>query len=153
MTGYEALKALHVLLAVIWVGGAATLQILAIRIRSTDDGKKMADFAGEAEFVGTRFFLPSSILILLLGIAMVIKNDIGFTTLWIILGIGGIVFTAVTGSAYLGPESGRIKKLIDERGAEDPEVKQRLGRLFVVSRIDLVVLLLIVIDMVVKPGG
>jgi hypothetical protein len=42
--------------------------------------------------------------------------------------------------------------MIRERGPEDPEAQRRLGRLVVVSRIDLVVLLIVIAAMVFKPG-
>ena len=41
---------------------------------------------------------------------------------------------------------------MDERGAEDPEVQRRIGRVLWISRIELFFLILIVLDMVVKPG-
>ena len=58
----------------------------------------------------------------------------------------------IVGAGYLGPESGRLSKLVEERGPEDPEYLRRLGRIFVVSRIELLLLILVVLDMAVKPG-
>jgi hypothetical protein len=40
-----------------------------------------------------------------------------------------------------------------ERGPSDPEIQERIRRIFIVSRIDLVVLTPVVADMVFKPGG
>jgi hypothetical protein len=51
-----------------------------------------------------------------------------------------------------GPESGRIGKLGEERGPTDPEVQRRIGRILVISRIEFVLLVLIVLVMVLKPG-
>jgi hypothetical protein len=84
---------------------------------------------------------------------MVVDSGWAFTDLWIILGLIGIAFSAIVGATYLGPESGRIGVLIEERGPADAEVVSRLNRLFMVSRVELVILLLIVINMVVKPGA
>ena len=42
--------------------------------------------------------------------------------------------------------------MVDQRGAEDPAVQRAITQLIAISRIDLVVLVLIVIDMVIKPG-
>lgn len=69
-----------------------------------------------------------------------------------ILGLVGIANTIVVGAAFLGPESGRLARLTAERGPEDPEVVRRVQPLFAISRYDLAVLLLVVVDMVVKPG-
>ena len=58
----------------------------------------------------------------------------------------------IAGAAFLGPESGRLAKLTAEKGAEDPDVQRRIRRVVMVSRIELVLLIAIVFDMVVKPG-
>ena len=58
----------------------------------------------------------------------------------------------ITGVAFLGPESGRIGKMLEEQGADDPEAQARIARILVVSRIELTLLVLIVLDMVSKPG-
>jgi hypothetical protein len=56
------------------------------------------------------------------------------------------------GAGFLGPETGRLGKLMDERPADDPEIGERIGRLVIVSRVELTLLFLIVLDMVLKPG-
>ncbi|HEX2058970.1 MAG TPA: DUF2269 family protein [Actinomycetota bacterium] len=152
MTDYELLKTIHVLFAVIWVGGAATTQILATRLAGANEPARMAAFAKDMEFVGTRVFMPASVVVLAAGIWMVGISGWNFTDLWIILGLVGIAFSAIVGATFLGPESGRIGRLIEAKGPEDPEVAGRLNRIFVVSRVELVILLLVVINMVVKPG-
>jgi hypothetical protein len=57
------------------------------------------------------------------------------------------------GSLFLGPEAGRLGKLGQERGPSDPEVKARIARLFMVSRIDLAVIVFVIAVMVYKPGA
>jgi hypothetical protein len=52
----------------------------------------------------------------------------------------------------IGPESGKLGALADSRGPEDPEVQRRIERIFKISRIDLGVIVLVVVDMVLKPG-
>ena len=153
MTRYELLKTIHVFFAVIWVGGAATTQILATRLSRAKEPVRLAAFAKDIEFVGTRVFTPASVLVLAAGIWMVAISGWNFTDLWIILGLIGIAFSATVGATFLGPESGRIGRLIEAKGPEDAEVTARLSRIFVVSRVELVILLLIVINMVVKPGA
>lgn len=151
---FETLKTLHVLAAVIWVGGAAAVQVFAIRTLAASEPQRIAAFAKDTEWVGTRIFTPASLLVLALGIWMVIdRPEIAFGDTWIILGLVGIIFSALVGSLFLGPESGRIGKLIEGEGADSPEVQRRLRRIFLVSRVELVILLLIVVNMVVRPGG
>jgi uncharacterized membrane protein len=150
---YELLLAVHILAAVIWVGGATSLQVLAIRATGSGDPVRMATFAGEAEWVGMRIFMPASAVVLLAGIALVFEGSWGFDQLWILLGLAGIAFSIVVGAGFLGPESGRIRERVEARGPEDTEVKDRIRRIFMISRIELAILLLIVLDMAIKPGA
>ncbi len=153
MDSFELMKTLHVLAAVVWVGGAATTQVMAMRIQRQSDPVRLAAFAKDAEWLGLRVYTPASILVLLLGIGMVAQGFPDFSDLWIILALVGIAVSVAIGAGYLGPTSGKLARMIEERGVDDPEAQQTIGRLFVASRIDLVILLLIVVDMVVKPGA
>jgi uncharacterized membrane protein len=153
MSSYELLLFVHVLAAVVWIGGAASLQVLAIRAERSRDGGRVPGIAAEAEWMGSRVFLPASIALLLAGIGLTLDGDWGFTTPWVLLGLIAYGLSALTGSLFLGPESGRIGKMVAEVGPQDPEVIARIKRIFVVSRIELVVLLFIVFDMTVKPGS
>lgn len=152
MTTYELLKTLHVLAAVVWVGGAVTLQLFAMRAQGSDDPMRLAGFAKDAEWVGTRVFIPASLLLVVLGVWMVIDSW-SFGQTWILLGIGGYGFSFLVGSFFLGPESGRIGKMMDERGPADGEVMARIQRIFLVSRVEMFVLLFVVAVMVFKPGA
>lgn len=150
--GYIVLKALHVLAAVTWVGGAIGQNVMATRIIKTNDGPTMASFAKEAEWIGTRVFLPSSVLLLVLGIIMVAGFDLwDFSDLWVELGILGIVITVITGATVIGPTSKKIGQTIAENGPDDPALGDQIARLLRIARIDLVVLILVVVDMVTKP--
>jgi uncharacterized membrane protein len=150
---YEWLKALHVLLAVVWVGGAAALQVLAIRIEREHDPLRMAAFAGQAEWMGMRVFAPASGLLLIFGIWMVIEEPAWtFGQFWILAALAMFAFSFLSGLLYISPQSGRLKAIFETRGPDAPEAVALLGRLFLISRIELVLLVLIVFDMVMKPG-
>jgi uncharacterized membrane protein len=150
---YDLLLFVHVLAAVVWVGGAVSLQVLAIRAERSGDGTRVASFATEAEWIGGRVFLPASLVLLLAGIGLTLEGDWGFTTPWVLLGLVAFGLSALTGSLFVGPESGRIGALITDLGPNDPVVAARIKRVFLVSRIELAVLILIVLDMTVKPGA
>jgi uncharacterized membrane protein len=149
---YNILKALHVLLAVTWVGGAIVINILGTRLSKADNPVALAAFAKETEVIGMKVFLPSSILILGLGIWMVAISGWSFTDLWVIIGIVGIVATAVTGATVLGPRAKKVGEAIEARGM-DAEVEKDIVAILAVSRVDLVVLVIVVLDMVLKPGA
>jgi uncharacterized membrane protein len=151
VTTYEWAKAVHVLAAVIWVGGAAVVQVLALfALRSTLPGRK-AEFAREAEWVGMKIFLPSTLLLIALGFYLVHEGHWGYH-LWVILALVGFGLSFVTGLFFLGPESGRIAKAIDAQGPDSNEVAMRIKRILMVSRIEVAILIFLVFDMVIKPG-
>ena len=153
MTWYTFFKSIHVIMAVIWVGGATIIQAYAFRILRTDDGKRKADFAKDTEVVGMRVFVPASLVLFLGALGMMINLDWSWGQNWIVLGLISFGLSFVIGAGFLGPESGRIAALIDEHGPDAPVVQARIRRLLVVSRCELVVLLTVVLNMVVKPVG
>ena len=153
MTWYTFFKSVHVVMAVIWVGGATTIQAYAFRILRTDDGKRKADFAKDTEVVGMRVFIPAALVLFLAAVGMMINLDWSWGQNWVVLGLIAFGLSFLLGAGFLGPESGRIADLIAEHGPEAQVVQARIRRLLVVSRCELVVLLTVVVNMVVKPIG
>lgn len=151
LTEYAVLKTIHVLAVIVWVGGAVTVNVLATRLRRLNEPRRIVAFGRDVEWIGKHFFLPLSVVVLVFGVLTVLSGGIPFSVLWVEIGILGIVITALTGSLFIGPELTRIADMADDRGAEDSEVQRRITRLYGIARIDLVVLLLVAIDMVVKP--
>jgi uncharacterized membrane protein len=153
MTGYSWLVLIHILAAITWVGGAIMLNVLNTRSIRSNDPARLATAARETEWVGTRVIAPTTLVLIAMGLTMVAVNEawtIG--QLWIILALVLFGLTFATGAFFLGPEAGRIGKLVEERGPQDPEVRRRLRRVVLVGRLDLVTLVVVVWDMVVKPG-
>jgi uncharacterized membrane protein len=152
-TVYDWLKLVHVLAAITWVGGAIFIQIYATRLMRQKEGLKLAAFAKDIGELGMKVFMPASLTVVIVGIVIVIYAPVlDFTDTWIALGLVGAAVTFLTGAFVIGPESGRVGALAQERGPEDPEVQRRIARIFKISRIDLAVIVLVVVDMVLKPG-
>src|SRR4051812_12088081 len=55
---YAVFKAVHVLVAIIWVGGGVLLTILGMRAQRASDPREIVTLAREAAFVGERIFAP-----------------------------------------------------------------------------------------------
>jgi uncharacterized membrane protein len=150
---FEFLKTVHVLMAITWLGGAITFQLLGIRVLKENPPTRLAAFTRDTEAIGMKIFLPVALVLLAMGILMVIDvPGIDFTDTWIVIGLLGIVSTIVIGAGFLGPESGRLATLIEEKGETDPEVVAKVSRILLISRVDLAILLLVAVNMVIKPG-
>lgn len=150
---YEWLLAAHIVGAVTWIGGSLTLLLLGSRARRSQNATLLASFARDAAWIGQRVYLPASVVVLVAGLALVAVGQWPYESLWIGIGFVAIIASALTGALFVGPQLGRVGKLIAERGPEDAQVASRVNRILTVSRIELVVLFLVVIDMAVKPGA
>jgi uncharacterized membrane protein len=147
---YDWLKALHVLAAVIWIGGGIMINILSFfALRSQLPGRR-AEFAREVEWVGMRVFTPLSLVLLGLGFWLIYELDWGYP-LWIVVGLVGFGLSFVIGAGFLGPQAGRIAKAVDTHGADSPQAEALIRRVLMVARIDLVILVFVIFDMVLKP--
>jgi uncharacterized membrane protein len=122
------------------------------RARRANDTARIVALVDDAEWLGFRFFFPASLVLLVAGIAMVIIGQWSWETPWVVIGIAGYVASAVLGSAFISKQSKKVKELISERGTDDAEVKAGLDRLVLLGRIDLVILILVILDMTLKPG-
>jgi uncharacterized membrane protein len=147
---YEFWLFVHVLMAIVWVGGNIHLQIIGTRLQAAGEPLQMAQFARQTEWIGTRILTPASVLIVITGVILVL-DQWDFEQLWIIIGMAGFLYSFVNGAFFLGPLSGKTGKLMEERSPEDPEIQGNLARLFTLARIELVILIVVVWAMTMKP--
>lgn len=142
---------IHVLAAIVWVGGNLSLLVLGTRVARAKDARQMHQLSGHFEFIGTRIFTPASLLILLTGIWMTIAEDWGFDNFWILAALAMFAYSVLSGILYLSPQMARAKKLFDQEGSSSEAAAEIIKKVFVVARIEAVLLILIVADMVFKP--
>jgi uncharacterized membrane protein len=153
MTWYTFFKSVHVVAVAIWVGGALMIQALAFRITRSGDAKRQADFAKDTEIVGMRLFIPTTWILLLSGIAMMVNLDWSWGQNWIVFGLIAFGLSFVVGAGFLGPEGGRIAETIKREGPASSAAQFRIRRILVISRCELVILIAVIVNMVVKPNG
>jgi uncharacterized membrane protein len=147
---YEFLLFVHVLAAVIWVGGGLALNIVGTRLANASGPEAMSGFARQVEFIGQRIFAPVSGILFLVGVFMTLDRW-SFKDLWIAIGVVGFLYSAITGAAILGPLSGKTGKLIAERGADDPQVAANIKKLFTFGRVEALVMVIVIAAMTMKP--
>lgn len=148
---YTTFKAVHVGFVVIWVGGGFLLTLLGVVAERQRDAEQMAVIAKQAALVGERLFSPASAIVLAAGIAMMINIDWGWGHFWIIAGLIGFASTFTTGIGFLAPRSKKLHELMQTAGPTAPETQAAIREILLIARIDIAVLLLVIVDMVVKP--
>ena len=148
---YQVLLYVHIVCAVIWVGGAFYSQLLAIRTTQSTDPNDLPKLGRQLEFLGTRVFLPASILLFLAGAAMVVQSW-SFGQLWVAGAVALWILSVIAGAAYLGPKSKVVAELFEKEGPSSPAARALMQRLFLVSRLELVSFAVIIALMVFKPG-
>lgn len=149
---YQLLLYVHILSAVVWVGGSVYVQLLALRVTRSDDPNELPRLGRHIEAIGTFAFMPAALLILVSGAVMTLQAW-RFEQLWIAVSIGLWVLSAVAGALYLAPRSKRVAELFEAEGPASSEGRALTGRLFLVSRLELVSFVVIIGLMVFKPGA
>jgi uncharacterized membrane protein len=152
---YGAFKTFHVVFAVIWIGGGFLISALAFIAELEHDLEGRSILARQAASVSNRVFMPSSIIVLVFGIAMML-NDTGkvlwdWGNFWITFGLLGFAATFCIGMFVLGPAAKRMEGIVASGGANSPEAHAEMNRIFLVARADAAILMLVVVDMVAKP--
>jgi uncharacterized membrane protein len=152
ITTYQVYLSVHILAAVLWIGGAFTIQLLAVRAARPNARLQLGSLASEIEWVGTRLFIPSSLILVIVGFLLIHEGNWDYQ-FFIVFAIAVWAASFLTGIAFLGPQSGKLGKDVEQYGADSPQAMARLQKIFIVSRVELVFLLLVVLDMALKPGS
>jgi uncharacterized membrane protein len=143
---------IHIVCAVIWVGGAFAIQVLAIIVTRSADPTEVPRLSRNMEFIGSRVFAPAAVLLFLAGTVMTIQNW-SFGNTWIAVSIGLWILSALGGAIYLGPRAKRVVELFEAEGPSSVEARALIGRLFIATRLELVSFAIIIALMVFKPGS
>ena len=149
---YDFLLTIHVLAAVIWVGGGTAMHILGRRVLKRGDNQAIYEFSKEINIVGLRLYAPVSLILLVAGIFLVNEAGYDFSDTWITLGFLGWIVSFLVGIGYYGPQDKKLQKLVAEKGETDPGVQQNVKQALMVNQVELLILFLVVIDMTTKPG-
>jgi uncharacterized membrane protein len=151
LTWYDWFKTAHVLAAVLWVGGGSMLTIYALMTLRQNTPVEMASLARKVGLIGGRYFSTLSFAVLGFGFGLVENGNWGYDEFFVQFSLAGWGASALLGMLFLGPESGRLGKLMPTRPPEDSEVQRRIRRILFVARFDVVLLLAIVLVMTAKP--
>ena len=148
MTLFETLKLVHILAAIVWVGGSLLATVYALRARKGDQGHRIG-LARDLHFLGNKVFAPASGVALIFGIWMVIERPtFAFGDTWIIIGLIGLAISGTIGGAFFGPKTKALVARLEGGDAAD----SLMATITRVALFDDLLLLIVVWAMVVKPG-
>lgn len=152
MSYYEFLVTVHVLAAITWVGSDVFGQFLGARAQKRGP-EYTANFALDMADWGNRALIGSSLLLIITGVLGVIEGPWEFSQAWISIGLTVWVVAFVAGAGYFGPTLKRISGYVAEDGGVMTERSEALwSRVILLTRIQLVLLIIVVVVMVTKPG-
>ena len=148
---YTILLSVHIICAIIWLGGGFALTVLMTRMRSERDPVVLSGILRNGSVLGQKIFGPASLLLVIVGFGLVADGDWEFK-LWLIVAVIAWLGSAVHGAAYMGPQSEKLGELVASGTADAQTIDTRLRTITTHGAIELLVLMLVVVDMVVKPG-
>jgi uncharacterized membrane protein len=100
-TPYDWLLFLHVLAAMIWVGGGVVLAVIAAGVLRDPDPGAIARFTRSLRLVGPLTLAPATVAVLGLGIGLVVDSDAwDFGQRWVQLGLGLFTGAFLIGALY-----------------------------------------------------
>lgn len=149
MDWYTGAKFLHIVFAIMWLGGGLCVTVLAMRAERANDDAELMRVIQSVVYLSPRLIVPASALTLVFGLVMVWLGQ-SFTDLWIIIGLTGFALTFAIGTGLIKPTTDRIAEIVAREGASPAAVAQA-KRLLRVVKFDMVLLYTIVADMVLKP--
>ena len=149
MDWYTILKFMHVATSTVWVGGGFLLALVAIRAERADDREAMLVNMRNTGALGNLVFVPAALLTLVFGLLMC-WFWLGFSDLWILIGIAGYATTFAIGAGIMKPTSDRLTAIVEKEGMNAPALA--IGRrMLQIAKFDYTVMLVIVAAMVLKP--
>ena len=148
---YDWLLLLHVLAAMVWLGGLVTLSLLAGRTLRGGEGDGAGRFVAGLRVIGPRSLAPASVAVVGLGAWLVLESNAwSFDQAWIVIALALFAAAFVVGAAFLSRAAIQAERAA-ARGDEREAIRQ-LRRWVWGVRLIVVLLVVATWDMTMKPG-
>jgi len=149
---FDTLKTLHVLAIATWFGSGAAITVMGIRALKTGVAP-FGSFIVNATAWAGRAHPAAGVVLLLTGFGMVADRDYPLGEPWIVIAIVGLVVAMGMGGAVIGRAAGELTDAVKEGEGVLPESKRGVAdRMLLFTRLELTILVIVIADMVVKPG-
>ena len=123
---YEFLLAVHVLAAVIWVGGGVTMHIFG-RLATKEGPERQLAFTGESIRIGNMVYAPLSVILLIAGILLVDEVGYSYGDPWITIGFLGFLVSFVLGVGYYPRAAKRYAEVAAGESPGSPRPRRSTG--------------------------
>jgi uncharacterized membrane protein len=149
---YELYLAVHILCAVLWVGGGVSVHILGRWVEKSGDPERIVAFNRDAVKLGNVFYAPLALVLIVVGVLLIEEVGYSYGDLWITLGFLGWLFSLAVGIGFYPQQGRRIEVAVGAEGVASETAQAGIRRILLVNSIEITVLVLVVIDMAIKPG-
>ena len=147
---YDWLLFLHIVAAMVWVGGLVALVAFGTHALRSGDRDAVARFVGSLRVVGPFVLAPASSLVLAFGIWLVIDSPAwGFGQTWIWLAVALVAAAVLVGALVLGRSALAAERAVN--AGDHAEAATQLRRWSWGIRLILLLLVVATWDMVFKP--
>lgn len=151
MTWSEFWLFVHVLSAMVWIGGGVAIQFFGILTKRAADPAKSAFFIRNVSWIVMRVFLPAALLVFISGVGLVETGFWDYDETFVTTGIILWAVVALVAFGFLGGAMSKAGARLEADGPSPP-LMLTIRNLVWTSRALLATLLLIVFVMTVKPG-
>jgi uncharacterized membrane protein len=152
MSRFELFAMLHGIGVIAWVGGGLSLLVLhALAVRA-DDYDALATAIRQSRVLGSWLYGPASVVTAATGVALVATVDaFGFTDLWILIGIGGVLLGPTVQLTVADRARCRYLALLVDNASDKVRLRASARAVTLLGAADLAMLLIIVWVMYAKP--
>jgi uncharacterized membrane protein len=153
MTLLPWLHFVHVLAAIVWLGGGILLMLASMYVRSSTDPKALTFFARMLSYVGLRGLTPAVVVLLVTGVWMILDGSgWTFSQFWVQLALALFAVAFLIGAVYMSRVGLQMESTARAGALEGATGQSLVTRWQLGYSIVLVVLLAALWDMVFKPG-
>lgn len=147
------LQYLHVLGAMVWVGGGVMLLLMGARAQTSTDPSAIAEFASTLRYVGLRALMPAVVIVLVTGVWLVLdSSEWQFSQTWVILALALFALAFLIGAIYLSRVGIEMERVVDAGAERTADAAALVRRWRLGYAVVLLILLVVLWDMIVKPG-
>ena len=148
---YDWLVLVHIVAAMVWVGGGTMLAVQSTRVLRERDPGAVARFVATMGVVGPLVLAPATVLVVGVGVWMVLDSSAwGFDQTWVQFALGLFAGAFLIGVAFQSRAA--LKADAAATAGDAREALRQLTRWSWGYRAILLLLLVATWDMVMKPG-